>query len=185
MNCLCPIGMSMKGYKICFWKYILRHIKASWVRLNVFHKERKSFYHNSATFLRKITNWPLLTVPMSSHLSKQVSQIFSPSLSPSFSLAPNDKKEKNRSQLLSPFSISKCKKVECENLFDKMGHSRTIFLYFCLVKTVDSEQCSMKISPMTYLWFRKQPLYQLSHNHCPRKYSLWTASNGLNNLCQV
>ena len=48
-----------------------------------------------------------------------------------------------------------------------MGYSRPLFLYFCLFKTVDLKQWSIKIFRTTDLWCQKRPLRQLSHNHCP------------------
>ena len=53
--------------------------------------------------------------------------------------------------------------LSTKHSFLKMGHSRPLFLYFCLFNTVDSKLWSIKFR----LWFRKRLLYQLSHNHCP------------------
>ena len=61
------------------------------------------------------------------------------------------------------------------NLSSKMGHSRLLFLYFCLFNKIDRKQMFHKILMMddwsrtADLWCRKRPLYQLSHNHCPSK----------------
>ena len=53
----------------------------------------------------------------------------------------------------------------------RMGHYMPLFLNFCLFNTVDSK-CSISIFANGWirtsgLWNQKQPLYQLSHNHCP------------------
>ena len=61
------------------------------------------------------------------------------------------------------------------NLSSKMGHSRLLFLYFCLFNKIDRKQMFHKILMMddwsrtADLWGRKRPLYQLCHNHCPSK----------------
>ena len=53
-----------------------------------------------------------------------------------------------------------------------MDHSLPLFLDFRLFNTVDSKQ-TFNINfandwiRTTDLWYHKQPLYQLSHNHCP------------------
>ena len=57
------------------------------------------------------------------------------------------------------------------------GHSRPLFLYFCLFNTVDSKQMFYKNFDNDWiqtadLWYWKRPLYQLSHNHCPYSVSL-------------
>ena len=47
------------------------------------------------------------------------------------------------------------------------------FLYFCLFNTVDSKQMFNKFCRwLDSNWYRKRPLYQLSHNHnhCHRDY---------------
>ena len=60
-------------------------------------------------------------------------------------------------------------------LFLKVGHSRPLFIYFCLFNKADSKQVkNVQILPMTKFeprtsGMRKRPLYQLSHNHCPRE----------------
>ena len=65
--------------------------------------------------------------------------------------------------------------------FFKMGHSRPLFLIFRLFNTVDSKQM-VKINfahdgiRTAYLWCRKQPLCQLSHNHCPTVCLLYFSS---------
>ena len=54
----------------------------------------------------------------------------------------------------------------------KMGHSRPLFLYFRLFyKQLTVNKCSIKVAndwiQTRVLWYRKQPLCQLRHNHCP------------------
>ena len=54
----------------------------------------------------------------------------------------------------------------------KMGHSRPLFLYFRLFyKQLTVNKCSIKVADdwirTRVLWYRKQPLCQLRHNHCP------------------
>ena len=68
-------------------------------------------------------------------------------------------------------------------VFLKMGHSRPLFLYFCLFSTVDSKH-SIKIFADDWirtmaLWNWKRPLYQLSHNHCPH-WELLLTFQGVN-----
>ena len=55
----------------------------------------------------------------------------------------------------------------------KMGHSRYLFLYFRLFYTqLKVNKCSIKVADdwiwTWVLWYRKRPLCQLRHNHCPR-----------------
>ena len=55
-----------------------------------------------------------------------------------------------------------------------MGHSRPLFLYFCLLNTVDCK-CSLKFLADDWIWTMdlwnwKWPLYQLCRNHCPHVY---------------
>ena len=52
-----------------------------------------------------------------------------------------------------------------------MGHFRPLFLYFRLFNTADCK-CSIYFFADDWIWTAdlwnwKQPLYQLSHNHCP------------------
>ena len=63
----------------------------------------------------------------------------------------------------------------------KVGHSRPLFIYFCLFNTVDSKQ--VNIFNINFaddwiwtadLWYWKQPLYQLSHNHFPNRHIVAT-----------
>ena len=54
-----------------------------------------------------------------------------------------------------------------------MGHSRPYFLYFGLFyKQLTVNKCSIKVANdwirTRVLWYRKQLLCQLRHNHCPR-----------------
>ena len=56
-----------------------------------------------------------------------------------------------------------------------MGHPRPLFLYFRLFNTqLTVNKCSINFADdwiqTADLWYRKRPLYQLSHNHCPYKY---------------
>ena len=56
--------------------------------------------------------------------------------------------------------------------FKKMGHSRPFFLYFRLFyKQLTVNKCSIKVANdwirTRVLWYRKRPLCQLRHNHCP------------------
>ena len=58
----------------------------------------------------------------------------------------------------------------------KMGHSRPLFIYFRLFNTqltVNKSSIYKKIANdwirTADLWYLKQPLYQLSHNHCPNE----------------
>ena len=60
------------------------------------------------------------------------------------------------------------------HLFLKMGHSRPLFLYFCLFyKQLTVNKCSIKVADdwirTWVLWYRKRPLCQLRHNHCPNE----------------
>ena len=53
----------------------------------------------------------------------------------------------------------------------KVGHSRPLFIYFCLFNTVDNKQIfninfANDLIQTSDLWYWKRPLYQLSHNHC-------------------
>ena len=49
-----------------------------------------------------------------------------------------------------------------------MGHSRSLFLYFCLFYFTIGRQNFAGVWIWTAdLWCWKRPLYQLSHNHCP------------------
>ena len=58
-------------------------------------------------------------------------------------------------------------------IFKKVGYSRPLFIYFSLFNAVYSK----KIFDINFaddwsrtldLWYRKRPLYQLSHNHFPQ-----------------
>ena len=57
--------------------------------------------------------------------------------------------------------------------FFKMGHSRTLFLYFrlfdCTIGRYDFAEVWIWTAD---LWCWKQPLYLLSHNHCPNVLSI-------------
>ena len=66
----------------------------------------------------------------------------------------------------------------CTNsvFFNKMGHFRPLFLYFRLFyKQLTVNKCSIKVAndwiQTRVLWYRKRPLSQLRHNHCPHKFS--------------
>ena len=72
------------------------------------------------------------------------------------------------------------------NLSSKMGHSRLLFLYFCLFNKIDRKQMFHKILMMddwsrtADLWCRKRPLYQLGHNHFPKIFvSLSVCDNSI------
>ena len=57
-------------------------------------------------------------------------------------------------------------------LFLKIGHSRPLFLYFCLFyKQLTVNKCSIKVADdwirTQVLWYQKRPLCQLRHNHWP------------------
>ena len=59
-----------------------------------------------------------------------------------------------------------------DQIFFKMGHSRPLFLYFRLFyKQLTVNKCSIKVADdwirTRVLWYRKRPLCQLRHNHCP------------------
>ena len=59
-----------------------------------------------------------------------------------------------------------------------MGHSRPLFLYFCVFKTVDSKwmfntNFAYHLIRTADLWSWKRMLYQLSLNHCPAHFCLW------------
>ena len=52
-----------------------------------------------------------------------------------------------------------------------MGHSRPFFLYFRIFNTqLTVNKCSLNFADdwirTADLWYRKRPLYQLSHHHC-------------------
>ena len=54
----------------------------------------------------------------------------------------------------------------------RMGHSGPLFLYFRLFyKQLTVNKCSIKVADdwirTRVLWYRKRPLCQLCHNHCP------------------
>ena len=56
----------------------------------------------------------------------------------------------------------------CDQCFLQMGHSRPLFLYIRLFNAVDSKQMfninfANDWIRTANLWYRKQPLYQLSH----------------------
>ena len=60
--------------------------------------------------------------------------------------------------------------------FKKEGHSRPLLIYFLLFNTVDNELEDKQMFNINFaddwsqtevLWYRNQPLYQLSHNHFP------------------
>ena len=55
-------------------------------------------------------------------------------------------------------------------VFLSMCHSRPLFLYYCLfylkVQLLEKTFATVIIQT-AYLWCQEQPLYQLSHNHCP------------------
>ena len=62
-------------------------------------------------------------------------------------------------------------------VFFNMGHSRPLFLYFRLFNTqLTVNKCSINFADdwiqTADLWYWKRPLYQLSHNHCPKQYLL-------------
>ena len=54
-----------------------------------------------------------------------------------------------------------------------MGHSLPLFLYIRIFNSVDNTQIMFNINitddwiRTADLWYRKQPLNQLYHNHCP------------------
>ena len=51
-----------------------------------------------------------------------------------------------------------------------MGHSQSLFLYFCLFYCKIDRQNFADVWIQTVdLWCQKQRLYQLSHNHCPKR----------------
>ena len=67
-----------------------------------------------------------------------------------------------------------------------MGHSWSLFLYFRLFyKQLTANKCSIKVADdwirTWVLWYWKQPLCQLRHNHCPVvtivKIVFWTDEN--------
>ena len=65
-----------------------------------------------------------------------------------------------------------------ETFFSEMGHSRSLFLYFCLFNTqLTVNKCSINFADdwirTADLWYWKQLLYQLSHNHCPSRMKLY------------
>ena len=55
--------------------------------------------------------------------------------------------------------------------FKKMGHSRPLFHLFSSFPQTVNNNCSTKVADdwirTRVLWFRKRPLCQLHHNHCP------------------
>ena len=58
----------------------------------------------------------------------------------------------------------------------KMGHSCPLFLYFCLFYcTIGRLNLASAWIQSTDLMGWKQPLYQLSHNHCPTKVGTWNS----------
>ena len=68
-----------------------------------------------------------------------------------------------------------------------MGHSRPLFLYFRLFyKQLTVNKCSIKVADdwirTRALWYWKQPLCQLRHNHCLRRYSFYLGLDSLNLL---
>ena len=74
------------------------------------------------------------------------------------------------------------------NTFFKVGPSRPLFIYFRLFNTVDSKQVYKMFNiNFTYdwirtadLWYWKQSLYQLSHNHFPTWHEILYKDKALN-----
>ena len=69
-----------------------------------------------------------------------------------------------------------------------MGHSRPLFLYFRLFNTqLTVNKCSINFADdwiqTADLWYWKQPLYQLRHNHCPVFENLCPINNCIKNAC--
>ena len=61
-----------------------------------------------------------------------------------------------------------------------MGHSGSLFLYFGLFnKQLSVIKCSIKDANdwirTQVLWYRKRPLCQLRHNHCPKMRTFATS----------